>query len=362
MSACPQCGTVAKPTDKFCNTCGTPLAAAPAAYGAPPAPPMVDPGYAAPAAQGAAPARCQMGHEIAPGASYCAQGHPIALDAMQFAADPYASPQQGYGQAAPQQGFSAPPQPPPAQYGYAPPPQPAFGAPQGGFGAPQQGFGAPAQGFGQQPPPPYQPSPSPIGGAGGFGADPSAQNLQQGYGQPPPAPGFGAPAGFGQAPAPPAYAPQAQGFGAPPPAPPPQQPVFNAPAAPPPAPNPYASATATADPNNKTIRGFLIAYQTNPVGDFWPLAGGRVVIGRAGAVVGEGGIDIQLADPTISSRHAAFIVDGAAGTIALEDTGSTNGTFVNDEHVGFNGRRELKDGDRVRFGGFTTIVKVVGRV
>jgi pSer/pThr/pTyr-binding forkhead associated (FHA) protein len=344
MSACPQCGTVAKPTDKFCNTCGTPLAAAPAAYGAPPPPPPMDQGYGAQPPQGGAPSRCQMGHEISPGASYCAQGHPIALDAMQFAADPYAQPQQGYGQAPPQ-GFGAPPPPPPpafgGQQGYAPPPQPAYGAPQQGFGAPQQ-------------PPPYQPSPSPIGGPGGFG-DPG---MQQGYGQQPQAPGFAPQQGFGQPPPPPppvAYPPQGQGFGAPPP-----QPVFNAPAAPPAAANPYGNAPAAApDPNNKTIRGFLIAYQTNPMGDFWPLGGGRLIVGRTGA--GDG-IDIPLSDPTISSRHATFVVDGANGSIALEDTGSTNGTFVNDEHVGFNGRRDLKDGDRVRFGGFTTIVKIVGRV
>jgi hypothetical protein len=35
---------------------------------------------------------------------------------------------------------------------------------------------------------------------------------------------------------------------------------------------------------------------------------------------------------------------------------------VNDEHIGVNGRRELRDGDRLRFGGFTTTVKIIGRV
>ena len=87
--------------------------------------------------------------------------------------------------------------------------------------------------------------------------------------------------------------------------------------------------------------------------------GGRVAVGRLAA---PDGIDISLQDPTISSRHGAFNVDASSGVIAVEDTGSTNGTFVNDEHIGFNGRRELRDGDRVRFGGFTTVVKVIGRV
>jgi pSer/pThr/pTyr-binding forkhead associated (FHA) protein len=107
------------------------------------------------------------------------------------------------------------------------------------------------------------------------------------------------------------------------------------------------------------LRGFVIAYGTNAAGDFWPLTGGRHVVGRLGS--GDG-VDVALQDPTISSRHAAFLVDGNMGSIAVEDTGSTNGTFVNDEHIGFNGRRELRDGDRVRFGGFTTIVKLIGRV
>ena len=35
---------------------------------------------------------------------------------------------------------------------------------------------------------------------------------------------------------------------------------------------------------------------------------------------------------------------------------------MNEEHIGLNGRRELRDGDRLRFGGYTTIVKILGRI
>jgi hypothetical protein len=247
-----------------------------------------------------------MGHEIAPGASYCAQGHPLALDQMQFGADPYGG-QGGQGGYAPppQQGFGAPPA---APYGAPPaPPPPAFGAPpQGGFAPqPQGGFGAP-------------PPPAPA-----FGAPP-----QPGF--PPPA----QPGGFGASPP--------QGFGAPP------GPGF-----------PANNDTSRDAVPAKIVRGFVIAYGSNPSGDFWPLTGGRLQVGRLGAA---DGIDVSLQDPTISSRHAAIVVDGPSGAVSVEDTGSTNGTFVNDEHIGFNGRRDLRDGDRLRFGGFTTIVKVVGRV
>jgi hypothetical protein len=296
MSACAQCGTAAKPGDKFCNVCGTPIVQAPAPYGAPGqpgfAPPAPPPGaFGAPPPQapfgpppGQGGPRCQMGHEIPPGGSYCAQGHPIALDQMQFAGDPYAAP--GYGA----------PQPP----GYPPPGNP-YGAPPPPPGAP---FGAP--------PPAY-----------GYGAP------QPGYAPPAaPAPGFGPP-------------PAAPGFG---------------PAAQPPYPAP-GDTPRDAVPA-KILRGFLVAYGANPGGDFWPLTGGRLTVGRLGSAEG---IDVSLQDPTISSRHAAMVVDAASGTITVEDTGSTNGTFVNDEHIGFNGRRDLRDGDRLRFGGFTTIVKVIGR-
>ncbi len=289
-----------------------------------------------------------MGHDIAPGASYCPHGHPIALDAMPFANDQYGG--GGYGQ-----------QPPPQQGGFgAPPPQPGFGGqPQygapagpGGFGAPpQQGFD-PNQGYGQQPP-----FPDPNAQYGGFGG-------QGGFGQPPPQqPGFG---GGQYAPPPP---PQGQfgqppppgggGFGSQPGFPPPQQPGGFPGGAPQPE---QAAAPAVAPPPNlppNALRGFLVSYQSNTQGDFWALNGGRKTIGRANS--GEQ-VDIPLSDATISSRHAALVVDGVAGTVQIEDTGSTNGTFVNEEHIGFNGKRDLRDGDKIRFGGYTTIVKVIGRL
>jgi pSer/pThr/pTyr-binding forkhead associated (FHA) protein len=106
------------------------------------------------------------------------------------------------------------------------------------------------------------------------------------------------------------------------------------------------------------LTGFLISFDGNPSGDFWPLSGGRYTLGRANS--GET-VDVSLADATISSRHAIVVVDALASSVVVEDTASTNGTFVNDEHIGFNGRRDLRDGDRLRLGGYTTIVKVIAR-
>ena len=280
--------------------------------------------------------RCQMGHDIAPGASYCPHGHPIALDAMPFANDQYGG-GGGYGQ---QPGFGQPPQ----QGGFG---QPQYGQPGGGYG--QQPYQDPNAGWGQ-PPPQQGGFGAPPPQQGGFGAPPPQQG---GFGAPPPQQGFGGDpnAGFGAPP------PQ-QGYGAPPPQggfPPPQQGGFGAPA---PEPPPVAAAPAPNLPPN-ALRGFLVSYQSNTQGDFWPLHGGRKTIGRANS--GEQ-VDIPLSDATISSRHAAIIVDGSSGSVQVEDTGSTNGTFVNEEHIGFNGKRELRDGDKVRFGGYSTVVKVVTRI
>jgi hypothetical protein len=279
-----------------------------------------------------------MGHEIAPGASYCPQGHPIALDAMQFASDAYGGAGGGFGAPPPQPGGFGGPPPQPGGFG-GPPPQPGFGGPPpgmpptgmmsdyGGQGAP--GYGGPPgapPGFGGQSP--------------GFGPSP------QGFGGPPPQPGFGGPPGFGGGFPPPDPAPQY--------APPPQQPSAGGSVVP--------GFEPPAQPQNlpaDALRGFLVSYQSSPSGDFWPLKGGRKTVGRSNS--GEN-VDIPLADATISSRHAVFVVDASTGTVTIEDTGSTNGTFVNEEHLGFNGRRELKDGDRIRFGGFTTTVKIIQRI
>lgn len=120
---------------------------------------------------------------------------------------------------------------------------------------------------------------------------------------------------------------------------------------------PTAPPEVKAEPSATAVAAFLISYQANPNADFWPLKGGRMTVGRAQS----GELDVPLPDATTSSRHAAFHVDSIAGKVSLEDTGSTNGTYVNEEHIGLNGKRDLKDGDKVRFGGFTCIIKIVGR-
>ncbi len=66
-----------------------------------------------------------------------------------------------------------------------------------------------------------------------------------------------------------------------------------------------------------------------------------------GAVLGRGEqAEIRLDDPFASGRHAKLSRRG--GLVVLEDLGSTNGTYLNEELV--SGPQPLHRGDRVRIG------------
>jgi hypothetical protein len=66
-----------------------------------------------------------------------------------------------------------------------------------------------------------------------------------------------------------------------------------------------------------------------------------------GAVLGRGdAAEIRLNDPFASSRHARVVLQGSA--VILEDLGSTNGTYLNEELLA--GLTPLHHGDRVRIG------------
>ena len=66
-----------------------------------------------------------------------------------------------------------------------------------------------------------------------------------------------------------------------------------------------------------------------------------------GALLGRGEqADIVLEDSFASSRHARLVPHG--DVIVLEDLGSTNGTYLNDEPL--RGPQPLHPGDRIRIG------------
>jgi hypothetical protein len=68
--------------------------------------------------------------------------------------------------------------------------------------------------------------------------------------------------------------------------------------------------------------------------------GGDVVLGRGDTA------EIRLSDPFASSRHARVYEQGRI--LVVEDLGSTNGTYLNEELL--DGPLPLHPGDRVRIG------------
>jgi hypothetical protein len=90
-------------------------------------------------------------------------------------------------------------------------------------------------------------------------------------------------------------------------------------------------------------------------GDFEP----RLVVAKAtgheagvaydlseGATLGRGDVEIQLDDPFASSQHAR--ITRQARTLVIEDLGSTNGTYLNEDPL--TGPQPLHDEDRIRIG------------
>ena len=80
------------------------------------------------------------------------------------------------------------------------------------------------------------------------------------------------------------------------------------------------------------------------------LAGkGTITIGR------DQSCDVRLSQPTVSKQHARIVTTADGHGRAIEDLGSTNGTFVNGERVVPGAPRVLKPDDEIRVG----LVKLV---
>ena len=69
-------------------------------------------------------------------------------------------------------------------------------------------------------------------------------------------------------------------------------------------------------------------------------------IPESGATLGRGDVEIQIEDPFASSQHARITRQGYV--LMIEDLGSTNGTYLNEEPLG--GPQPLHPGDRIRIG------------
>jgi len=148
-----------------------------------------------------------------------------------------------------------------------------------------------------------------------------------------------------------------------------QAPAARSPSAPPiahSAPPPPAGAAPALGPGRdpelveagaiRALAGFLVSFDQSEFGVFWPLYQGQNVLGRKGAGAG---LDIEIDSPTTSSRHAVVYASARPGRLKIEDAGSTNGTFMNEAPLERGKKFELRDGDTLRFGGFSVTVKII---
>jgi hypothetical protein len=108
----------------------------------------------------------------------------------------------------------------------------------------------------------------------------------------------------------------------------------------------------------RVLVGFLVSFDHAELGQYWPLHQGRNSLGRLGTAAG---VDIEIAHPTTSSLHAVLLARARPGRVIVEDNRSTNGTFVNDNALAPGQRWELRDGDRLRFGLFEALIKIIDR-
>ena len=116
--------------------------------------------------------------------------------------------------------------------------------------------------------------------------------------------------------------------------------VQGAVASPPPSPPQPAAAAAPASAGALGPQSLRIV--SGPAAGSQIPMGGAFVIGRATTGLGRLGDDPEL------SREHARITRGPGGALVVEDLGSTNGTYVNDQRIG--APAELRPGDRIRVG------------
>ena len=92
----------------------------------------------------------------------------------------------------------------------------------------------------------------------------------------------------------------------------------------------------------------LVVAQGVHEGKVIPIPVAQFLIGR------EEGCQLRPSSPAISKKHCGLLVKG--GKVFVQDFGSTNGTFLNDQQI--TGEVEVKNGDKLRAGPLDFVVKV----
>ncbi len=124
------------------------------------------------------------------------------------------------------------------------------------------------------------------------------------------------------------------------------------------------SVIVTADleffKTNRAVDGCMVTFPGKTVPTKVPLTGQRVVIGRATSAaphVQVVDVSALTGDPGVSRLHALLVAQDD-GSWTIEDTESTNGTWVNDEPDPLRPHSPVTvgDGDRVHVGAYTVMI------
>jgi hypothetical protein len=101
----------------------------------------------------------------------------------------------------------------------------------------------------------------------------------------------------------------------------------------------YAAADGLVEPSDGFEPRLVVEHAAgHESGVAYDLAGG--------ATLGRGDVEIRLDDPFASSHHARITEQGHV--VVIEDLGSTNGTYLNEQPL--TGPQPLHPGDRIRIG------------
>lgn len=126
---------------------------------------------------------------------------------------------------------------------------------------------------------------------------------------------------------------------------------------------PVCNTLAPADEGFCSECGYMLASTVGATPQASPLPklieeSGRELVLRVGeSIVGREGADVALPHPTISRRHARFIVSGG-NYVTLEDLGSTNGTKIAGQPLPAGSQKVLTNGQAIQFGSVKLTIQI----
>jgi hypothetical protein len=105
---------------------------------------------------------------------------------------------------------------------------------------------------------------------------------------------------------------------------------------------------------DRKLEGWLVSFTLDPMGVDFRLFEGQNKIGR------DASCNVRLVqDATVSSHHATLLFRN--GTFYLRDEMASNSSYVNDAEVLPNSTVALKDGDRLRLGAHTFLLRTAAQ-